>query len=357
LFDIAAQVGGELADLCRDGAARDRLFTAFLSQIDSPGALTMAVIEDVHWADEATLDLLSFAGRRLGRTRALLLATYRDDELADDHPLRIVLGDLATQRATRRMRLLPLSEEAVRALAAERNVDARELYRVTGGNPFYVSEIVAAGWPLVPPTVRDVVAARLARLSPGNRRAVEAAAVMGGRVDLPLLSSVPEGPSVDDCLASGILVADPSGIRFRHELVRMTVEAGILPHRQTELHARLLAVLEERGDADPALLAHHAEGAGDEKAVLRHAPEAARRSAALGAHREAAAQYERALRFAHEVDRPGVAALQEGVAGEYALLDRWGETEAWELLDEALEGAEGSASRCGSWRCGRHERS
>lgn len=335
LFDIAAQAGGELAALCRDGAARDRLFTAFVGHLGSPGALTVAVFEDVHWADEATLDLLSFAGRRLGRTRALLLVTCRDDELADDHPLRIVLGDLATQRATRRMRLPPLSQEAVRALAGERDVDAGELYRVTGGNPFYVSEIVAAGWPAVPATVRDVVGARLARLSTATRRAVETAAVIGVRVDLPLLASVLDGSSVDECLATGILVDDSSGVRFRHELVRMAVEAGIPPRRQTELHVRLLAALEERGGADPALLAHHAEGAGDEKAVLRHAPEAARRSAALGAHREAAAQYERALRFAHEVDRPGMAALQEGVAGEYSLLDRWEEAEG--ALRGALE--------------------
>ena len=88
LFDIAAQAGGELADLGRQEAPRDRLFTAFLAELDSPAAVTVAVIEDVHWADEATLDLLSFAGRRLGRTRSLLVATYRDDELADDHPLR-----------------------------------------------------------------------------------------------------------------------------------------------------------------------------------------------------------------------------------------------------------------------------
>jgi DNA-binding CsgD family transcriptional regulator/tetratricopeptide (TPR) repeat protein len=295
----------------------------------------VAVIEDVHWADEATLDLLSFAGRRLGRTRALLLATYRDDELADDHPLRRVLGDLATQRAIRRMRLPPLSKEAVQALAGERDVDAGELYRVTGGNPFYVREMMEAGWPTVPPTVRDVVAARLARLSPSTRRAVEAAAVIGARVDLPLLSSVLEDSSVDQCLASGILVTDESGVRFRHELVRMAVEAGIPPHRETDLHARLLATLEERGDADPAVLAHHAEGAGNEKAVLRHAPEAARHSAALGAHREAAAQYERALRFANKLDRPALAALQEGVAGEYALLDRWEDTEG--ALRAALE--------------------
>ena len=335
LFDIASQTGGELAAACRDGDARDRLFTAFLADIASPGSLTVAVIEDVHWADEATLDLLSFAGRRLGRTRALLLATYRDDELADDHRLRIVLGDLATQRATRRMRLPPLSAEAVQALAGDRDVDTAELHRVTGGNPFYVNEIVTAGWPSVPPTIRDVVAARLARLSPGARRAAEAAAVIGARVDLPLLSSVLEGSSVDECLATGLLVSDESGVRFRHELVRMAVEAGIPPHRQTELHARLLAALEERGDADPALLAHHAEGAGNEKAVLRHAPEAARHSAALGAHREAAAQYERALRFANVRDRPGLAALQEGVAGEYALLDRWEEAEG--ALRVALE--------------------
>ena len=107
----------------------------------------------------------------------------------------------------------------------------------------------------------------------------------------------------------------------------MAVEAAIAPHRKAELHARLLAALEERGDADPALLAHHAEGAGDAEAVLRHAPEAARRSSALGAHREAAAQFERALRFAGERDRPTLAALHEGLAGEYSLLDRWEEAE------------------------------
>jgi DNA-binding CsgD family transcriptional regulator/tetratricopeptide (TPR) repeat protein len=328
VFDIGLQAGGELADLCRQGAARDRLFTAFLAEIDSPAALTVAVIEDVHWADEATIDLLSFAGRRLWRMRVLLLATYRDDELAADHPLRVMLGDLATQRATRRMRLPPLSEEAVRALAGRREVDSGELYRVTGGNPFYVSEIIGAGWPSVPPTVRDAVGARLFRSSTSTRRVVEAAAVIGVRVDRALLSSVlGPGSSAGECQAAGILVPDGTGLRFRHELVRMAVEAGIAPHRKTELHARLLAVLEERGDADAALLAHHAEGAGAAQAVLRYAPEAARRSSVLGAHREAAAQFERALRFAGEGDGAALAALHEGAAGEYSLLDRWEEAE------------------------------
>jgi DNA-binding CsgD family transcriptional regulator/tetratricopeptide (TPR) repeat protein len=328
VFDVGAQVGGELAGLCRrQGAQRDRLFAAFQTEIDSPGALTVAVVEDVHWADEATVDLLSFLGKRLGRMSTLLLATYRDDELGDDHPLRVVLGDLATQRATRRMRLPPLSQEAVRALAAGRDVDGGELYRITSGNPFYVSEILEAGWPSVPPTVRDAVGARLARSGPQTRRVVESAAVIGTRVDRSLLSTVLDGAPVEDSLTAGILVADGTDLRFRHELVRMAVAAAIAPHRKIELHARLLTELEERGDADPAVLAHHAEGAGDEKAVLRHAPEAARRSSALGAHREAAAQFERALRFADGLDKPALAALQEGLAGEYALLDRWEESE------------------------------
>ncbi len=307
LFDIGSQLNGELADLCRGGAPRDPLFAAFLAEIDSPAALTVAVIEDVHWADEATVDLLSFLGRRLGRTKAMLLVTYRDDELGDDHPLRIVLGDLATQRCTRRIGLPPLSEDAVRELAGQRQVDAGELHRITGGNPFYVSEILEAAWPSVPATVRDAVGARLARLSPGPRQVVQAAAVIGVRVDRPLLSSALAGSSssTDERLTGGILIADGSGLRFRHELVRIAVEAGIAPRRKTELHARLLAALEERGDADPAVLAHHAEGAGDEKAVRRYAPDAARRSGALGAHREAAAQFERALRFA---DADGAAA-------------------------------------------------
>ena len=101
LFDIAAQAGGRLSELCGQGATRDELFGAFLAELDSP-ALTVMVIEDVHWADEATIDLLRFAGRRLSRMKALVLVTYRDDELGDD-PLRLLLGDLATQRATRRM--------------------------------------------------------------------------------------------------------------------------------------------------------------------------------------------------------------------------------------------------------------
>lgn len=235
LFDIGAQLDGEFGAACRSVAPRDRLFASFLAEIGSRAIFTVVVIEDVHWADEATADLLSFAGRRLGRMAALLLVTYRDDELRDDHPLKMVLGDLATQRATRRMRMPPLSVEAVRTLVSQRSVDAAELHAVTGGNPFYVSEVLEAGWPSVPPTVRDALGARLARATASARRVVESAAIIGKRIDrellLPILADC--GSSMEDCLATGVLVPDGVGLRFRHELVRMAVEAGLAPAPQS----------------------------------------------------------------------------------------------------------------------------
>jgi DNA-binding CsgD family transcriptional regulator/tetratricopeptide (TPR) repeat protein len=330
LFDLAGQAGGELARLCDQGAPRDRLFAATLAELDGQDGLTVVVLEDLHWADEATIDLLSLLGRRVTRMRVLVLATFRDDELGEDHPLRIVLGDLATQRGIRRVRLPSLSAGAVRSLAGPWEVDADELYRVTGGNPFYVSEVISAGGPEVPPTVRDAAGARLGRAAPGTRRAVEAAAVAGTRVGPAQLAAVLEiMPAIEDCLATGILVADGRSLRFRHELLRLAVVDAIAPHRKIDLHVRWLAVLAEAdgADADPAVLAHHSEGADDARAVLRYAPAAARQAAALGAHREAAAQYERALRFAATADSPTRATLQEGLAAECAPLDRWPEAE------------------------------
>src|SRR5262249_24586772 len=220
--------------------ARDQLFTAFLAELAAPGPLTVVVIEDLHWADEATADLLSYLGRRLARIPALILATYRDEEIAADHPLRVVLGDLATQRSTRRMRMPPLSASAVAALAGPHHVDAAELHRITGGNPFYVSEILEAGWPSIPPTVRDAVGAPPAGATPGPRRRRGGAGSTGGggargrRAAARTAKGDPADP--DEAPSPGILMADGPGLRSRHELVRMAVEASIPPHRTAELH-------------------------------------------------------------------------------------------------------------------------
>jgi DNA-binding CsgD family transcriptional regulator len=298
-----------LADLApeldRTGGRRE-LFAAVREELGT--RTTIAVVEDVHWADEATLDLLRYLGRRLDGTTALLIATYRDDEIGPQHPLRLVLGDV---ESARRIALPPLTEDGVRVLAEGSGVDPRELYRQTGGNPFFVTEVLAAGGSGVPTSVRDAVLARSARLDPAARAILDAAAVVGLETDLSLLEAVVGEPlrGLEECFAAGVLQSVEGGIGFRHELARRAVEDAIDPVRRAEFHGRALVAL--HGSDDSARLAHHAEAAADAEAVLGYARAAAERAAERGAHREAAEQYARCLRFADGLAASEVADLLE----------------------------------------------
>jgi DNA-binding CsgD family transcriptional regulator/tetratricopeptide (TPR) repeat protein len=336
LFDIAVTLGGDLLELCRAGAAREELFSALLRQVRERSGLHVLVVEDIHWADEATIDLLRFLGRRVRDVPVLLLVTYRDEGLTATDPLRIALGDLATQRSVRRMTLPPLSADAVAVLAEGSGLDPAALYRLTGGNPFYVSQVVQAGMSEVPASVRDAVLARAARLGGDARAVLDAAALIGTRVELALLEPVADCPAsaMDELLASGLAAGDGTTLRFRHEIARLAVEGAVTTHRRSATHARILASLQALGCDDDARMAFFAEAAGDGPAALRHASAAARRAAALASHREAAAQFERALRFTDGADPGGVAVLYDGFAYEASLLDRW--QEAAEARGRAL---------------------
>ena len=210
-------------------------------------------------------------------------------------------------------------------LAAGCGLEAAALYRLTGGNPFYVTEVLQSGTGEVPPSARDAVLARVARLDTGARAVLDAAALIGARVELGLLEAVTGSPSpaVDDLLAAGLLAGDGAGLKFRHEIARLAVQDAIPAHRRGEIHARILDALRGLGCDDDARLAFHAEAAGDGPAALRYAAAAARRAAGLGSHREAAAQFERALRFADGADPAVAAGLYDGLARELAPLDRW----------------------------------
>jgi DNA-binding CsgD family transcriptional regulator len=333
LFDLAGQLGGELDALCRAGAGRDELFRALLRQLAEPGPLHVVVIEDVHWADESTVDLLRYLGRRLRGAPVLLIATFRDDGLAAADPLRLALGDLATQQPTRRISLGPLSPDAVRLLARGSGLDPAGLYELTGGNPFYLTEVLAAGMTEVPSSARDAVLARAARLTAGARDVLDVAALAGSRVELPLLAAVTGAPPslLDELLASGLLTADAAGaagLRFRHEIARLAVAQSVPAHRRVSVHGAILAALAAGDGDDDARLAFHAEAAGDTAAVLRYAPRARPRAARLAAHREAAGQFARALRAAADGPDPARdAGLHGELAWEVALADQWDEAE------------------------------
>ena len=265
--------------------------------------LTLLVLEDLHWADEATLDVIALLATRIASAPALVLGSFRDDELEGSPQLRYLLGELV--RRPGRLKIDRLSRRAVAELAAPAGLDADELFRSTGGNPLFVTEVIAAGGERIPATVRDAVLARAARLSAPARRLLDAVAVVPGQVEPWLLEAMAGEltESVEECLGSGMLTADRTHVAFRHELARLAVEDAIAPTRRLVLHRAALAALATRGGEalDFDRLSHHAEAAEDIAAVLEWAPRAAERAAASGAHREAAAQYARALRCAREI--------------------------------------------------------
>jgi DNA-binding CsgD family transcriptional regulator/tetratricopeptide (TPR) repeat protein len=336
-MDIADDAGGELATVLEAGGSAHDLVSALLAETGGRRP-AIVVLEDVHWADEATLDALRLLARKVDRAAVLILVTYRDDALDRMHPLRAVIGELATRAAVDRLRIEPLSEDAVEMLAADAEVDAAELYRKTGGNPFFVTEVLAAGNGAIPPTVRDAVLARSGRLSESARNLLEAVAIAPPHVDVPLLEALAgkDAGRLDECLAAGMLTASPSTIGFRHELTRLSIEESIEPRRRLSLHRRALVALSKpsHGKPDAARLAHHAEAAGDAAAVLRYAPAAAARASALRAHREAAGQYARALRFAESLELEDRAELLERYSDACYLTDRC--YDAIDAVEEAL---------------------
>ncbi|HVC78348.1 MAG TPA: LuxR C-terminal-related transcriptional regulator [Candidatus Micrarchaeaceae archaeon] len=293
LQDIAYELPDPaIIELLDRGPARFELFTACLKMLR--GRPRLLAFEDLHWADAATLDLMTYLGRRIATTRVVLVVTYRDDELDQTHPVRVLTGELGTGEQVFRMTLPPLSQAAVTTLATGRSIDAHALYRLTEGNPFFATEVLAAGTAGVPSAVREAVMARAARLSPQAREALEVAAVAPQRVELDLLLTLcPDSEAaIDECQRRGILVADGGGLRFRHEIARDVIEHSLPAAQRRALNRRVLAWLRERGsDLELARAVHHAVAGDDWDAVLEFAPAAAARAAAMGAHRESAAHY------------------------------------------------------------------
>jgi DNA-binding CsgD family transcriptional regulator len=318
LLDVAEVVGGELAELVQ-GRATPHDVTMALRRELGRRSPTIVVIDDAQWADEATLDVLRLLADRLEGVRAAVVVAYRD-ELDRWHPLRIVVGEIGAGRAITRVRLQPLSLQAVTSLAARYGASPSELYGKTRGNPFFVTEVLEASDIGVPPTVRDAVLARAARMSPAARELLEAVAIAPSQTELWLVDMLIEGASarLEECVAGGMLTVRSGSVSFRHELARQALETAIHEPTKVRLHRAVLAALAEppAGAPDLARLAHHADAAEDDDVVLRFAPAAAARASKLGAHREAASLYARALRVDSAVPLPLRARLSEGRAAE-----------------------------------------
>jgi DNA-binding CsgD family transcriptional regulator/tetratricopeptide (TPR) repeat protein len=326
LIDIAAQLEVDAT------LPRDQLFAAILDALTRQS--TIALVEDLHWADDATADFLLYAGRRLDDLPAMLIVTYRDDEIRSNVALTRSIGEFARLGVVRRVSVGSLSESGVAALVAGSGLDPAEVFRQTSGNPFFVTECLAAG-SSKPGTIRDAVLARAARLPVRGRRVLEVASQLGLRFEADLLieASGADAGGVDDCVAQGMLMTFGTELGFRHELSRATVADEIPPIRRAAVNRAILRALEQRRGVDVARLAGHAVAAYETDRAFRYGLVAARRAADLGAHREAVHHYRTALRFASPQPASERAALLDALADECMVTDQ---------MDEALTAAEES---------------
>jgi DNA-binding CsgD family transcriptional regulator/tetratricopeptide (TPR) repeat protein len=347
LRDLVGSVSAPLERALTDGAATHDLQRLLIEELELAPRPTLLVLEDVHWADDATLDAITVLGRRIVSLPALVVLTFRAGEVSPAHPLRAAVGALRHDTAVF-VELAPLSEAAVVALAGG---DAHDVHAATGGNPFYVTELLASRAEAeLPPSVANAVLGRASRLDDRSRRLVELVSLVPGRMATSVLDAVVPGwpGAAEEPERRQLLAVEPRYVRFRHELARDAIRSSIPIATRRSLHAEILAAL-LAAETDPADIVHHAEGAGDEDVVAEYALVAARQAAALGSNREAYSHYRRAADFVGRLEPGEQAKVLEELAWAAYALGRLGT--AFPSLERAIAayrelGDEHAVGRC-----------
>jgi DNA-binding CsgD family transcriptional regulator len=290
IYDVAWQIGYGLEHSPADMDDRAKLFSNFLNEVAKQPKVCVIVFEDIHWADEATLDFIKFMGRRIAQLKCMFILTYRDNEVHTDHPLVSVFGQLSPLNYSR-IELPPLSLEAVTGLAEEKGFDGRELHRVSGGNPFYVCEILADYSEGVPVNVRDGILSVYNRSTEKSREIWDLLCVVPGKFKVKYLKEFKPDylAAIDNCLRGQILIIRDDEIFFKHELFRRAIEHGLSPIKRMILNKAILDLFlrcfEENQEIEK--IVHHAKNANDYDAVVKYAPIAAKQAASVGAHAQA----------------------------------------------------------------------
>lgn len=303
--------------------SRLRLFEETLALLEHLGAEApvVLVVEDLHWADRSTLDLVSFLAHAARERRLLLVATYRSDELVPDSSLRRLVGELLRARAATALAVEPLERDEIAQLlagTAETPVPAElanEIYERSQGNPFFAEELLAAavrGEQTLPRVLRDVLLQRLDGLDGESRALLRIAAAAGRDVPYRLLAAVADLPeerlveALRKTVEYDVLVPDQAAgsFRFRHALLAEAVYTTLLPGEREELHERLARALRAQPGSTASELAHHWSAAGRPREALQSSIEAALDAEAVSGPAEALQHFDRALDLWDQVDDP-----------------------------------------------------
>lgn len=328
LYDIIWQLLPSFSQLSPHIEDRVNLFTQFFHSLGSQDGTTILVFEDIHWADEATLDFIKFLARRITRIHCLFILTYRDDEVHALHPLRNLLGQLPSHSFTR-LQPAPLSKDAVSKLASEKGYNGEDVYSISAGNPFYVNEILASYSPGIPENIKDSILSVYHRLDDKTRRLWEILSVQPTGFEVDYLEKIePQyDTSLAPCLEAKILLLKNGRLFFKHELYRRTIETALSPFLRIALHKTVLQRFRDNFERNGEIyrIIHHAKNANEHELVVHFAPLAARQAASLGAHLEASRLYFSAIEYFQGNDKDMLAGFYESYAYECYLTNRVGE--------------------------------
>ncbi len=323
IHDLAGHFGEETQRSLRGGDHPHETFAAVFEELRSVPSIL--VIDDLHWADQAVVDLLRFVLRRIRHTHSLVIGTVRDDDIGIGHPMRGLLGDVARSTSATSLELPPLSLRAVTELVGARPIDPERLHRITNGNAFFVVEMLDHAGGDLPTTVRDAILSRTVDLGVDEWDVLYLLACAPGSIPDYLLAGLGVTVPALRALADAKLIQRTGrGVAFRHDLCRLAVASVIPPGAEVEVHRRMIAAYDLAPQQDPAVLTHHAIGAGDRTRIVRSASEAGPAAARAGAHIEAAEFYQIALTRGGVLPPSAEAELHELLAHEYYLTDRLG---------------------------------
>jgi predicted ATPase/DNA-binding CsgD family transcriptional regulator len=323
LHDLAREAGWTLPEALSYAETRIALFSEVFRLLNEGESVSLVVIEDIHWADDATLNLIRYLGRRILGSRILLLLTARNDDPGSGSRLRLALADISPSSQIR-IEVPSLSRGAVKELAERRGLDGGELFRITGGNAYFVTELVEAGDGVaMPGTIRDAILVRADRLNGPDRAVLSAASIFPDGFDQMSIETMcghNAHTSLQSCINSGLMSQIGSAFSFRHEITRQAIEQSLSPVHRRSLNAKALAILRNISKVPIARLIHHAKEAQDIDAICELAPQAAKEAASLGAHRQAVSHYQLALEHAPVFEEAKRAALYADYAFECHLI-------------------------------------
>lgn len=325
LYDIAAAFNTEFRDALKTKTDQASIFSLFLEYLSNKLHPIILVFEDIHWADEATIDLIKFLARRIAHLPCLFILTCRDHEIVEGHPLQNIFGELPKDSFTK-INIQPLSLEAVRTLISDQKYTAKELYELTNGNPFFVTELLAY-FPLeVPQTIHDFILALHKGKSKPLQELWALLSIMPESIEVELIYKIEPNYMriIDECISSGFIILNNNYLQFKHELYRKSIADYLPPFKKKQMHQQVLQLLLDQVTSETNLvrIVHHAREADDKNTVAKYAPLAAQQASKLGAHLQASQLYETAIQYSEQIAPNELATLYENLAYEYYLTSR-----------------------------------